>query len=118
MNDVMMSVRYVMSAQYFWLSMGMMAAMAMFVGAIIYDGEMKAATKGIIGVGGYAFFLWQIIFSRIYGNYAFLSTFMPRHVLYSNLVTIVITMTFWVFGVLVGVGISYFVRCKYRKECA
>ena len=55
------SLAYISSAPYFWLSMGMTASMAMFIGAIIYDGELEYAWKGLLSVGMYGFFLFQVL---------------------------------------------------------
>lgn len=103
------TISYISNAPYFWLSMGMTTAVAIFVGAIVYDGELNTATKGIISIGLYGFFIFQTGFTRISSFLAkYPETYTPRS--YAGLVTILFITFFWLTGVLLGVLTSYWVR--------
>lgn len=108
-------INYITSAPYFWLSMGMVSAVAIFVGAIIYDGNLSAATKGLISVILYAFFIFQVDFTRI--NNLF-SKFPDKidTTRYAGIVTILIVTIFWIIGIVIGVIASYFARKIARKK--
>ncbi len=107
------SFLYASSAPYFWLSMGMTTAVSMFIGAIIFDGNLSAATKGTIGLLSYVFFLSEVTFERV------------THVLsknpnsdpimaYAGIITMVVITVFWLMGVILGVCISG--NCRKRKH--
>lgn len=101
------TVNYVTSAPYFWVTMGMITGLSMFIGAIIFDGDLSIASKAMIGLGSYIFFVIQTQLVRI-GNA--LQNNMIRHsepfMFYASNATLIIISLFWIFGVLLGVFIS------------
>lgn len=106
------SFAYIASAPYFWLSMGMTIGVAMFVGAIIYDGELEYAWKGLLSISMYGFFLFQVIFTRVTYNYAAITTALTPGQAFANLTTVLIVTLFWMMGVMIGV----FVSSKYHTH--
>ena len=111
MDLLLQTYFYMSQSPYFWLSMGMTTAVAMFVGAIIYDGDLGAMNKGIISVGFYAAFLLQVSYSRA-SNYLFLTGKIANHQTYANILTVLFLTMFWVIGIFLGVYIS----CKVRER--
>lgn len=107
-----LSLTYISQAPYFWLSMGMVCAIAMFIGAIIYDGELENAYKGIISVGMYGFFLFQIIFTRVSANYGALSVSLSPAQVYANLTTVIVVSIGW----LIGIGIGVYASSLYHTH--
>lgn len=107
-------IPYVINAPFFWLSMGLDAAIAAIVGAIIYDGDLSAAWKGLVSVILYGFIIFQVDFTRIENLFARFpdSVDMTR---LGGVVTLVFVTGFWIFGIFIGVAASYLTRRKYRK---
>lgn len=110
------SFAYVISAPYFWLSMGMTAAIAMFIGAIIYDGELEYMWKGLISVGMYGFFLFQVMITRVSTNFHKDLFSAYAHMAYANIVTVLIVSLFWAIGIIAGVFISSLFHKNHRKK--
>lgn len=105
------TVQYVIYAPFFWLSMGMTAGIAVFVGAIIYDGNLSAATKGLISVILYSFLIFHTSWVRITDLIAkYPEKADPTR--YGGLLTIIILTVFWIIGIFLGVGASHLVRKK------
>ena len=65
MNYFIASLDYVVGDPYFWLAMGFTTAIGIFVGAVVYDGVLRQAKKGVIVLLSYAFILALTNFSRI-----------------------------------------------------
>lgn len=107
---------YVSHAPYFWLTMGMVTAVSMFVGAIVFDGDLSTATKGIIGVLSYIFFLIQAQFTRVTDAIPRIKPPSPSYTWHAATITIIIITFFWIIGVLFGVYTSYRVRMRYKLK--
>lgn len=108
------SFTYISAAPYFWLSMGMSAGFAMFIGAIIYDGELEYAWKGLLSVGMYGFFLAQIIFTRVSYNYPMIIQGLTPGQAWANITTIIVLSVFWAAGVMLGIFVSSFFHKQRR----
>ena len=107
---------YVSQAPYFWLTMGMVTAVSMFIGAIVFDGDLPTATKGIIGVLSYVFFLVQVQFTRVTDAIPRIKPPSPSYTWNAATVTILVMTLFWMIGVLLGVYTSYMVRMRYKLK--
>ena len=111
---LLQTIQYVCNAPYFWITMGMVTAIAMFVGAILFDGDLHLATKGIISLLSYLFFLLQAQITRVIDATQKNITHSPTYMYHAASVTIVILSLFWIFGVGFGVYISYMSRKHYK----
>lgn len=111
---LLQTLNYVISAPYFWVTMGMITAVAMFVGAILFDGDLQLATKGIIGLLSYIFFLLQAQITRVINAYQQPIPHSPPYMYHAATVTIIILTIFWIMGVSLGVYISYCSRRHYK----
>ena len=104
------TLQYITSAPYFWISMGSTAALAIFVGAILYDGVLSVAAKGTIATGVYAFFIIETHIFRVNTSTA------PFYMAYANVVSIAVISIFWLVGIIMGVTASYLVKTYKRTH--
>lgn len=109
----MKSMEYVANQNLFWGSMGFTVAIAIFVGAMLFDGNIEQSKKGMVAVGTYAFMLVWTTGVRILPNA------IERDFVYNDgralasIATIVYITLFWMIGVMIGVNI--FKLKKYRE---
>lgn len=106
------SFAYISVVPYFWISMGCTTGLAMFVGAIIYDGDLKNMWKGVISVAAYGFMLFEIIFTRVSFNYAAITKSLTPGQAWANITTILVVSFFWILGIAIGVNVSK----RYHKK--
>lgn len=111
-NIVLDTISYVIQAPYFWLSMGFTTATAMFVGVLLYDGNMKQVGKGAFGIGSYAFFLMFTTIPRVYSRFPNIA---PGNfpMAFAGTATILFVTLFYMLGLLLGVWISWSRRKAY-----
>lgn len=114
MREIIDILIYISRAPYFYLSIGSLTGIAMFVGAILYDGDLTYASKGLISVGIYGFFIFQMNVTRLNNTLTISNIGFDPKAYAATATTIIITI-FWLFGVLLGVYISKKVRTAYRK---
>lgn len=106
---------YIMTAPYFWLTVGAMISVFMFIGAIIFDGDLSLASKGIMVLFSYVFFLIYAQVSRIANtiiNPKILHS--PSYMWYASNVTIGFLFIASVIGIIIGVWVSMLVRTNYK----
>lgn len=97
---------YVANQNMFWGTMGFTTAMAMFIGVLLYDGNLDQAKKGIWAVLSYVFMLVWLNMVRI-----FPITASPNYVYHENnygmayagIATITYITIAWLLGILIGV---------------
>lgn len=106
---------YVINAPYFWISMGMVTAVAIFVGAIIYDGNLTNATKGLISIILYAVLLIQVDYSRLQDLFINFPEKIDK-TRYAGILSILFITFFWLLGMFLGVSVSYLIRKIHRKK--
>jgi len=110
---LLQTIKYITEAPYFWSTMGIIVGMCIFIGAIIFDGDFSIATKAMIGLGSYVFFVIQIQFIRITNVLANnKSGHSEPYMAYASSVTLVIISIFWIIGVILGVFISSYFHKK------
>lgn len=100
--DIIATLVYISQAPYFWGTMGIITAMAMFFGVILYDGKLDEVGKALVGLNSYVGLLLWVNIIRINS--------VPEihdHVqAYAGITTIIIVTLFWCIGLFVGVFIS------------
>lgn len=109
------TLSYVVDVPFFWITMGMVGASAAFCGTIILNGHLDVAWRSLLTKIIYITFLFQINFFRVtheievrhlqYNQYS-----------YATIVAMAIMTVFWIFGMLVGIYTSHFVKQKYRGK--
>ena len=103
---------YVTSAPLFWASMGLTTSTAMFIGVLLYDGNVQQVGKGALGVGSYAFFLMFTTVPRVYSRFDNVTrSCIPGA--FAGTTTIVLVTLFYMLGLVLGVLISRSRRQKY-----
>lgn len=115
MNEILRivtdTISYVTSAPYFWLTMGSVSMISIFVGAIIYDGILPIAVKGTISIGMYATFIILTHMIRV-SDVIQKRNLNVNTMTYANVIAIIIITLFWIFGVLIGVYTSSKVKTR------
>lgn len=97
---ILSSVPYVISDQYFWVAMGLTVSMAMFVGAILYNGNLDQIRKGIVSMGSYAIVLLYTNISRVSSH---VDSAEYPHMPFAGAATIGVVTIFYFIGMYLGV---------------
>lgn len=102
-DNILAAIEYVTNASFFYQSMGMTTATAIFIGASIYNGDVRTMWKGLISVGAYAGLVLLTTVPRVYETLS-ISTATHRPGLeYAGIVTIAFITIYYVLGILIGV---------------
>ena len=96
------AISYVTNANLFWLSMGMTASIGIFVGALIYNGDITMFKKGILTMSFYIFFLLLTTTARITDGRS-LTTILNHPNATAGLITIIFITFFYMLGMCIGV---------------
>jgi hypothetical protein len=107
LNQLALSIRYVTDAPYFMESMVSLTCTAIFIGAAIYDGDMKNATRGIITTAGYVVILFIMTIQRVTDQITSgMVTDFERA--WAGSITMMITTLTYILGIIIGVAIFRF----------
>lgn len=101
--EIATSSAYVAQAPQFWPAMGTIMGISVFIGAIIYDGQMKEATRGIITLISYCVLLFWMTISRVLHNYR--PGYANPELAWASATSIVMTSFFFIMGILLGVSV-------------
>ncbi len=112
------SWRYMYEVPLFWGTVGFTVAIAMFVGAIVYDGNVDEIKKTIISVFSYALMLFwmavlQIFDARI--RHPEILTEFVKPTTYVIALNVIVTTIAWLLGIWLGV-ITVFVKKERHKK--
>lgn len=105
---------YVTGIPFFWMTMGMITASAMFCGAIILNGDLSMAWRSLLTKIIFVTLLFQVNFYRVTYEIQRLNISFNKYS-YAEIVTMVIVSIFWIIGMLLGVYTSHGVKAHYRK---
>lgn len=110
---ILSSLEYVVNGAMFWGAMGFTTAIGMFVGALLYDGELDQARKGLLSVLSYACMLLWVNFHRVNETLASKNFDFGNHPEYApaGTITVIVVSIAWILGVLIGV---FLFRRKYK----
>ena len=100
MNDLWCSFQYVMNAPYFVQTMGLTTASSMFIGATLYNGDLKTLAKGMITLIPYVLLLLAVTIIRLTSN-----PITNPVLACAGLATIIFLTIFYVLGLLLGVEV-------------
>lgn len=112
LND---TVVYVVDVPYFWITMGMITASAMFCGAIILNGDIMMAWRSLITKMVYVTLLFQVNYFRVTYEVERLQIGFSKYS-YATIAAMAIVTLFWILGMLIGVYTSHLVKKKYRSR--
>lgn len=93
---------YVVSDQYFWPAMALTTMTSLFIGAVIYNGDIDDAKRGLFSIASYACLLTLVTSARVLNNITPLSS---KHQPLAGLITIFCVSVFYIFGMYLGVKI-------------
>ena len=105
LNALLQSLEYVYNQNMFWGSMGFTVAISLFVGVMLYDGNIEKTKKGTVATLSYTFMLIFTTIARI------TPLAIEKNFIFSNgqplagIATIIYITAFWVLGVVIGVNI-------------
>ena len=102
MNTFLLSLSYVISDPFFWPSMAFTTMIGIFLGAVVYDGELNQVRKFIISLFFYVILLITVNLTRAFPDIMVISE--PYKPLSSTVTTLIITL-FYLLGVFLGVYI-------------
>jgi hypothetical protein len=112
------SFMYMQDAPLFWASVGFTVAIAMFVGAMVYNGNIAQARKGIVSVASYGLMLFWMTISRVTQTYfdtnGFSHSSRPEFA-FAGTITIVVVSLAWLLGMVLGV-FTFTSRDKFIKK--
>jgi len=108
-------IQYISTAPFFWSTMGIVTGIGMFVGSIIYNGDVKGIIKAVISLLFYIALLLSTSITRIYKVYCEVGFDSPTYA-FSGMVTSIIVSLFYVTGMFAGVWITRQVRLNRIKK--
>lgn len=109
MNFLIESIKYIVGDYYFIPSMGVVAMMGIFIGAIIYNGDVKEIKKGLAVLLTYASLLVMANISRILPILSYTrNTYQPL----AGMATIGFVTIFYFLGMILGVLITKKAHCN------
>ena len=105
MNLIGLAFCYVVEQPFFWASMGFTTLIGIFIGSVIYDGDMQQLKKGLIALGSYCTMILVTNATRVIPQ---IPTTNPikLHQLFASIVTIAIVTAFYLLGIALGVVIT------------
>ena len=103
--------QYVISAPNFWTGIGFLTATAMFVGGVLYNGDIPQAKKGIVSFLIYVAFVSWIGLCRKLDSFGPDITHPER--VFASTIVILITTICYIFGIFLGV---YIVSLKHKPK--
>lgn len=118
-ESIYQSALYVISAPLFYTSMGLTAMTSIFIGAAMYNGEVKAATKGILAISSYAGLLLLTTIPRVIerlGRPEVIFNQERTSMAYAGAVTIFFLTIWYVLGMIIGVFTVQRVKRKAKQE--
>jgi hypothetical protein len=112
MND---TIGYVTSVPYFWLSMGLTISTAMFIGATMYNGDLRKFSKALIGILSYGFFLFAITATRLYDTGTTVG-FKSSTLAHAGIFTLAFVTVAYVLGMFIGVMVTNYAKHHSKKD--
>lgn len=100
-HHVFDSFMYVSGGFFFWQAMALVTIIAMFIGSIVYNGDIDLAKKATLVLSSYAGMLVFTTLARIYDSTFFLLTDYRRA--YAGVITTICITLFYITGIFLGV---------------
>lgn len=102
-NLIIQSFNYVTRDFYFWPSMTFTTMVGIFIGAVIYDGDLKQVRKGLVALASYVILLAIVNLSRVIPE---ISIVPNPYKSVAGIVTMVLVTIFYLLGMWLGVKIT------------
>lgn len=104
-------INYIAHAPYFWSLMGWTTATAVFIGAMLYNGDFERLKRGVITIVSYVTLLYLVTWARVTDSittYGILST---RAMAYAGLYTIGFVTAAYLLGLVLG-----YITVKHNRK--
>ena len=106
MNYIVPAIVYVVSDMFFWPSMAFTTMIGIFIGSVLYNGDVSQAKKMIVSVTCYGSIITIVNFTRVF---KILNTIIPGnqagHPL-AAIMTLIIVTFFYLIGTYLGVRVT------------
>jgi len=114
MDTILLVFQYVMGAPYFWSAMAATTIIAMFIGAIMHNGDFDRVGKAVFSIIAYSTLLLITIGTRTVPVYLLKTDVDQFHraQTLAGMATILIITLFWIVGLFFGVALVRFARRK------
>lgn len=109
------TIIYIANVPFFWSSMGLITAIGMLIGSIIYNGDLQKVSKAILTVIVYVFLLGGTNLNRIYDVYCRVGI-SDSVMAFAGTVTALIISIFYISGMLLGVYLTKIIRKKVKND--
>ena len=112
-DTILSGIGYVIGASFFYQAMGTTAAIGIFIGASIYNGDVKMMWKGVISIGSYAVLIILTTVPRLVEALNGSVGHGRPGMEYAGVITIFFVTLWYLIGMLIGVHTVQRVR-KHR----
>jgi hypothetical protein len=102
MNLIISAILYVSSDPFFWPSMGITTMIGIFIGAVIYNGDVTEVKKMIASLICYAVLISTVNLTRVLPDLPIVANSKPL----GSIITIFIVTIFYLLGTFIGVKIT------------
>ena len=104
-------IDYIVDAPFFWSSMGLITAIGILVGNVIYSGDTKGFSKAFITTSVYTSLLVTMNLNRVYDVFLNIGI-KDTKMAFAGTATACIVFIFYILGMYVGVHIT---KLVYKK---
>ena len=114
MNFILAATVYITTDPFFWASMAFTTMVGIFIGAVIYNGDVKEIRKALIALASYCVLIIITNASRVFPQLDKVTpdlSYMP----FAGIVTIVIVTFFYLLGMVIGVRITKHAHRNLKK---
>ena len=111
LNTFTTTIQYITADLYFWPSMAFTTVIGIFVGSVVYNGDMKELRKGLILLVSYCCMVLFVTTTRVMPQ---LKTTTHAYQLFSGIFTLAIVTLFYLVGMFLGVRITKFAH-KHKE---
>jgi len=100
---------------FFWPAMAFTSMIGIFIGAVIYNGDVREIGKSIISLASYALLIILTITTRVGPDLGGIS---PEHYYmpFAGVMTILVVTAFYLLGMCIGVKIIKYAHHKEVKK--
>jgi hypothetical protein len=102
MNFLVISYLYVISDPFFWATMSFTTMTGIFIGAVIYNGDVGQIKKFIASLGCYIILILSVNLSRIISQIEYDQPIVSPQP-FASIVTIILVTIFYLLGMAIGV---------------
>ena len=112
-DTILSGIHYVISAPFFYYGVSGTIVGGIWIGASIYEGNLRDTWKGMLTVLGYCLFLILTTVPRILNSISSLGSHSSPGMEYAGIITIGFIVIYYVLGMLLGV---YTIQRARRKN--